>query len=275
MKSNLHVGNHEVLSIEGTALRLTDDGVQLFLSTEKTGIDYPAGLESYLKPGTGVWTVDRMVAKDVETLANASVETVLSQTDPRYNQVKDPFLFQHADRSHLLFCTHPFCWSSSNTGKVALAEDGSLAGAANFDFFSRGFTWDVAMTRGTSILTLPSVGVLAGQTIGLFFYDGGECVRDLDEHATAVKRPRGYSCEELGGVAVVDVDGLCRIERLSINEPLFVSPHGTGCSRYVDVLETEEGYYATWQQSQPDCSQPLVMNFVPRQTIISLLEETR
>ncbi len=274
-KSDLNVGDREVLSIEGTALRLVDNGVQLFLSTEKTGIDYPVGLESYLKPGTGVWTVDRIVGDDIDSLANATVETILSQDDPRFNQVKDPFLFQHADNAHLLFCSHPFCWSSSNTGKAALTEDGSVAGAADFEFFPRGFTWDVAMTRGTSILPLPSVGILAEQSIGLFFYDGGECVRNLDEHSAAVKRPRGYSCEELGGAAVVDIHDLDCIERLSINEPLLVSPHGTGCSRYVDVLETEAGYYTTWQQSQPDYSQPLVMNFVPRETIISLLEETR
>ncbi|QDT12026.1 hypothetical protein K239x_40340 [Planctomycetes bacterium K23_9] len=270
-KSDLNTDGHEVLSIEGTALRIVDGGVQLFLSTEKTGIDYPSGLEQFLKPGTGVWTVDRIVAADVPSLASGSVETILSTRDPRFIQVKDPFVFDHQDQSHLLFCTHPFCWSSSNTGKVPLATDGTIERVASFDFFPRGFTWDVAMTRGTAIVELPSVGILAGQQRGLFFYDGGECVRNLDEHQSAVARPRGYSCEELGGAAVVDTNDLARLDRLSLTEPLFVSPHGTGCSRYVDVLSTDEGYYVTWQQSQDDGSQPLVLNFVPRDEILMLL----
>jgi hypothetical protein len=43
---------------------------------------------------------------------------------------------------------------------------------------------------------------------------------------------------------------------------MFVSPYGTGCSRYVDVLTTKEGIHATWQQSQKNRSQPLVRNIV-------------
>lgn len=127
------------------------------------------------------------------------------------------------------------------------------------------------MTRGTAILPLENVG--QGRHIGLMFYDGGECVRNLDEHATAVHRPRGYSCEELGGAAYVLGDDLNTIERLSVNEPMFVSPSGTGCSRYADVLATSDGYYATWQQSQEDGSQPLVMNHVTREQVDSVLRD--
>ena len=60
-------------------------------------------------------------------------------------------------------------------------------------------------------------------------------------------------------------------ERLSTLAPAFVSPHGTGCSRYVDVLFTEEYAYATWQQSQDDLSQPLVMNVVEMSTVAEML----
>ena len=142
---------------------------------------------------------------------------------------------------------------------------------ANLEFFPRGFTWDVAMTRGTAIVHLPRIGVLADHDVQLFFYDGGECVRDLDQHASAVKRPRGFSCEELGGVAYCQNGDLNTVQRLSVNHPMFVSPHGTGSSRYVDVLVTADNYIATWQQSQDDGSQPLVMNVVPRAEIEALL----
>jgi len=61
------------------------------------------------------------------------------------------------------------------------------------------------------------------------------------------------------------------VHRLSKYQPLMVSPWGTGCSRYVDVLATKDGMITTWQQSQKDSSQPLVMNFVESGRIRPLL----
>ena len=57
------------------------------------------------------------------------------------------------------------------------------------------------MARGTCVFDVPQKGIFSEKQISLFFYDGGECVRNLDAHEGAVKRPRGYSCEELGGLA--------------------------------------------------------------------------
>ena len=270
-KADLNVGTRQVLSIEGSALRFIDDRVELFVSTEKQGIGYPQELSSHQKPGTGVWTIDRLTAASISQLSAAGVETILQTSDPRFLHVKDPFLGSHAGVDCLLFCTHPFCWTSSNTGYVVLDDRALSVQQANLEFFPRGFTWDVAMTRGTALVPLPRVGVLADQDVQLFFYDGGECVRDLDQHASAVQRPRGYSCEELGGVAYCQNGDLNTVQRLSVNHPMFVSPHGTGSSRYVDVLLTAEHYIVTWQQSQDDGSQPLVMNMVPRTEIEALL----
>ena len=59
-KSDLNAGYRSVLSIEGSALHLTEKGVELFVSTEKEGIQYPAEFRDFLKPGTGVWTIDRL-----------------------------------------------------------------------------------------------------------------------------------------------------------------------------------------------------------------------
>lgn len=131
--------------------------------------------------------------------------------------------------------------------------------------FHRGYTWDVAISRVTAWLHVPRIGQFSNlppQT--LLFYDGGESMRDLDEHKQAISRPRGYSCEELGGLAVASGEETKEIQRLSIHLPLFISPMGKGTSRYVDVLETENGFFATWEQSQDDFSQPLVMNYLSR-----------
>ncbi|MEM7531092.1 MAG: sialidase family protein [Chloroflexota bacterium] len=278
-KTDLNVGERTVLSIEGTALRFTDTdvegegGVELFISTEKDNIGYPDVVSGFLKPGTGVWTIDYMQADSVAGLQHAQIQPLLECRDPRYLNVKDPFWFEQANGDLLLgFVTHPFNWTSSVAcyARRAAGSGGSSNGSTQFDepvydFFPRGVTWDVAMSRVTAWMRVPQVGVFADtEPQTLLFYDGGESMRNMQEHEQAIKRPRGYSCEELGGVAVAGSDGISDFERLSIYAPLLVSPHGFGTSRYVDVLETADGYYAIWQQSQPDFSQPLVMNFVSR-----------
>jgi len=267
-KSDLDVQDRRVLSIEGSAIHWTDDGVELFVSTEKSNIGYPDRLAAYLKPGTGVWTIEHLRADSIEGLARAEPVTLLESTDPGYLHLKDPALYDAPNGDCLLlFCSHPFSWSSSNTGyAVRKSGDGSFDSRC-YDFFPRGPSWDVAISRGTAMIDLPCDGVVTDHRVRLLFYDGGESLRDLDEHAHAAKRPRGYSCEELGGVAYVVDDDLSNVYRLSCDLPAFVSPYGTGCSRYVDVLSTEEGYFVTWQQSQHDFSQPLVMNFVDRDRI--------
>jgi hypothetical protein len=277
-KADLNLPEMPVLSIEGSALHVTDAGVELFVSSEKDGRPYPDDLQAFQKPGTGIWTIDRIQADTVAGLAHAEVQPLLASHDPRFLHVKDPVRYTQQDGELLLgFCTHPFNWSSSNSAYAVRVETGTATkptafSTPTYDFFRRGFTWDVAISRITALLRVPRVGAFAGgPALVLAFYDGGESMRNYDEHVQAVKRPRGYSCEELGGLAVAPEDDLGAIERLSVNAPAFVSPWGTGCSRYVDVLETEEGFYATWQQSQADLSQPLVMNFVSREKAQSLL----
>ncbi|MFK7805483.1 MAG: exo-alpha-sialidase [Anaerolineae bacterium] len=267
-----HTAGWETLSIEGAALHFTSNGVELFVSSEKK-IGYPDALAGYLKPGSGRWTIEHARAKSIQELELAPFKTIIENDDARWLHPKDPFFRSQPNGDLLLgFVTHPFNWAGSNSGYAVRRAGENHFDPAVFDFFPTGLTWDIAISRITSWLPLPQVGVLAdGVSRTLVFYDGGESMRDLDEHKSAMSRPRGYSCEELGGLAVADESGTADFERLSILGPDFVSPHGTGCSRYVDVLETAEGYYATWQQSQPDFSQPLVMNFVSKEEVEHLL----
>lgn len=272
-KSDLDLEGKPVLSIEGSALHFTSEGVELFVSSEKDNIPYPNDLAAYKKPGTGVWTIERLLAPSIADLTSSPIESLLSTQDPRFLHVKDPLIYERTNGDLLLgFCTHPFSWTSSNSAYVLRKHGADIFGPPVFDFFRRGFTWDVAMTRITHYLRVPSTGAFAqGPTLTLIFYDGGESLRRYEEHAHGVSRPRGYSCEELGGLAVMVDDDPGSMERLSRYFPLFVSPWGTGCSRYVDVLQTQEGFYATWQQGQADGSQPLVANFVSREEAERLL----
>ncbi len=272
-KSDFNVGQREVLSIEGSGLLWTSTGVELFVSTEKTNIGYPVGLDAYLKPGTGVWTIEHLRAESIERLKYAEPVTVVQSEDPGHLHAKDPVIYQSPVGDLVLFyCTHPFSWSSSNAAYVVRKSDATNFGRPQTEFFPRGPAWDVAITRATALVDLPCVGVLADKRVQLLFYDGGESLRNLDQHAHAAKRPRGYSCEELGGVAYVIDEDLSKVHRLSTDLPAFVSPYGTGCSRYVDVLQTANGYYATWQQSQTDLSQPLVLHQVDHSQIESVLQ---
>ena len=270
-KAALNSPGGDVLSIEGSCLRFTEDGVELFVSTEKSGVPYPDAVSDFLKPGAGVWTIDVLRAASVEELVQAEVEVAFSSSCPEHLHVKDPFFWATSKGDRLGFCSHPFGWSSSNTGIADLPSVGQTISAPEHSIFPRGTTWDVAMTRGTCVLPVPKVGIFEDKPVNVLFYCGGECLRPLDEHGTAVKRPRGFSCEEIGGAAFYLEDNMADAVRLSDLLPMFLSPHGTGCSRYVDVLATNEGFYSTWQQSQEDLSQPLVMNFVERSQAEAIL----
>lgn len=261
----------EALSIEGSALRFGPGRVDLYVSSEKR-VPYPAPVEAFQKPGTGIWTIERLSAPTLEGLAGARPRTVAASIDPATLQIKDPFLAgRPGGGQYLFFCHHSFNWSSSGTGYFPLGSDGDPEGPPVFDGWPRGPAWDVAITRGTCVLPLPGPPPGAATApsewpagLGLAFYDGGECLRNLDEHANAVRRPRGYSCEELGGLGYY-VDGdPARFRRISALFPEFTSPDGTGCLRYVDVLAAPDSYIATWQQSRPDGSQALMINRVPR-----------
>ncbi|MBC8869083.1 MAG: exo-alpha-sialidase [Planctomycetes bacterium] len=273
-KADLSGEGDQVVSIEGTALhRLADGRVELFISSEKDR-PYPDPFTGYQKPGTGVWTIDRMIADSVEGLEPASLEPVLENIDrPEYLHVKDPVVFDDADRGTiLLFCSHPFTWSSANTGMAVRVPDGKHFDLQSWELVSRGPAWDVASTRLTARLRIPQVGLFGqDEPCSVYFYDGCECVRELEENEKAERRPRGYSCEEIGGALFGWNNEFPDMERLSAVEPLFISPHGTGCSRYVDVVQTTEGLLATWQQSQPDGSQPLVGHIVPMDEVHQIL----
>ncbi len=257
-KNDLSAESGRVLSIEGSCLVNRGNGYSLFVSSEKER-RYPDEVAAFQKDGTGIWSIDEMRADDPASFDPSTITEVVRSDDPAWLHVKDPFWVPGNDGTdRLFFCTHPYNWSSSNTGYAAV--DRGTIQSPVFSCLERGSTWDVAITRATAVMPLPRVESLPQASV--LFYDGGECMRKLDEHSASSSRPRGYSCEEIGGAMLVQEGEMASAQRLSRLQPLFVSPWGTGASRYVDVLVTKNGYYATWQQSQDDMSQPLVMNYL-------------
>lgn len=271
-KEDLRVGEHGVLSIEGTCLHLTANGVELYVSSEKD-LAYPEMVQKFQKPGTGVWSIDRIVADRVTELRPTGIEPLLASDTPATLHVKDPVVFDLPDQgTAMIYCTHPFAWSSSNTGVAVWEEGKNTFSVVSDSMLPRGFVWDVAATRVTERLPVPRVGAFKHlPPLSLYFYDGAECLRPHEQHAKGVKRPRGYSCEEIGGLAWGFDADFPLVQRLSVNCAFFVAPYGTGCSRYVSALVTEEGIYACWQQSQPDLSQPLVGHWLPMDEVTRVL----
>ena len=95
-KNDLSV-NEEVVSIEGASLirsETTSDGWELFVSTEKR-VSYPKPLINFQKPGTGVWSIDRIKGTDgLSSLAPDTLETVASSQKGETLHVKDPVAFR-------------------------------------------------------------------------------------------------------------------------------------------------------------------------------------
>jgi hypothetical protein len=170
----------QVVSIEGTALWRRPAGAWEFYVSSEKAWEYPAGLESYRKPGCGVWSIDAIAGPTPDALDAAALRPVLRESaDAAYLHVKDPVVYGELDgRTHLLYCSHPYCWSSANTG-LAVRDPGAEGfRVVTRQLVPRGPAWDVAGTRVTCRLRVPRLGRFAGlPPVSLVFYDGLECVR--------------------------------------------------------------------------------------------------
>ena len=276
-KADLSSDDASVVSIEGGCLLPSIDGGawELFVSTEKQ-IPYPKNLIHFQKPGTGVWSIDCLSGDCSEptSISAKNLTTVLSTSEGGLLHMKDPVAFRNADGfTQLVFCSHPFSWSSSNTGLATREVTGDPFHLVSKSLLDRGPSWDVACVRVTERLLLPKLGILENlPSLSLYFYDGAECLRSLDQNPRAARRARGYSCEELGGLAWGFDHEFPKLRRLSQDFPLFVSPHASGCSRYVSASFLADGTLAAaWQQVAADGSQPLVGHFLNAEEVATTL----
>ena len=201
-KEDLSQNGRTVLSIEGTALHRPANGTWEFLVSSEKEQSYPESVKDYQKPGTGVWAIDRLVGTSVDELDAATMVPVLNgDGHPEYLHVKDPVVFSDvAGDAQMLFCSHPYNWTCSNTGLAVRMAGQDAFQARSWEVVSRGPTWDVAATRITDRMPVPPLGQFAGlPACAVYFYDGAECLRPHEENPLAHKRARGYSCEEIGG----------------------------------------------------------------------------
>jgi hypothetical protein len=268
----------EVVSIEGVSLipdSNSNTGFEFIISTEKKSA-YPKNLINFQKPGTGVWSIDLLKSESgLDSFKLDEMITIAQSEKGSTLHYKDPVAFTtNNGETNIIFCHHPFSWSSSNTGLLTRNKNQNSFELISENILERGNSWDVACSRVTEKLSVPKIGPFADlPDLSLYFYDGAECLRPLDQNAKAAKRPRGYSCEELGGLAWGWDSEFPKLNKLSIDFPLFISPHGTGCSRYASAVSLPDGsIFAAWQQSQENESQPLVGNHLPLAEVERILK---
>ena len=128
-KADLAHSGMGVVSIEGVALHLTDDGIELFISTEKDA-KYPERLADFQKPGAGVWSIDRIHADSAGNFSPGNIEEIIpfDVEEPARLHCKDPWVSDLANGDLLLgYCTHPFTWSSSGTGAYPFARPAAMS----------------------------------------------------------------------------------------------------------------------------------------------------
>ena len=268
----------EVVSIEGVSLipdSNSNTGFEFIISTEKKSA-YPKNLINFQKPGTGVWSIDLLKSESgLDSFKLDEMTTIARSEKGSTLHYKDPVAFTtNNGETNIIFCHHPFSWSSSNTCLLTRNKNQNSFELISENILERGNSWDVACSRVTEKLSVPKIGPFADlPDLSLYFYDGAECLRPLDQNAKAAKRPRGYSCEELGGLAWGWDSEFPKLNKLSIDFPLFISPHGTGCSRYASAVSLPDGsIFAAWQQSQENESQPLVGNHLPLAEVERILK---
>ncbi|MDZ7799161.1 MAG: hypothetical protein U5K81_00010 [Trueperaceae bacterium] len=152
----------EVLSIEGSSLRRrADGGWELFVSSEKRRA-YPSAYAEFQKPGTGVWTIDRMTGPSPDRLNAGTLAPVVVGIDPGHLHVKDPVTVDLADggtaRTDLQPPAHlgvqQYRAGAARRGRRGVRGHAPGAGTARS-------VLDVGVTRLTDRLRVPRVGRFA------------------------------------------------------------------------------------------------------------------
>ena len=211
-------------SVERAALVKYEDGYRLYLALETRD--------------THRWEIWLLDADDPTHFDPGAARPFLQPFDDRVAHVKDPVVLRVGGLWHFYVNFHPARWQSSSSALV-VSEDGIRPYWLG-DVLSGTQGWDATISRITTILHDPP----------LFwaFYDGGETMRE--------------SCEERTGLAF-SFD-LRTFQRLSLNGPALVSPHGTHSLRYCEAVPVDDRWLVYYEYTRPDGSHELRVSEVRR-----------
>ena len=134
----------EVVSIEGVSLipdSTSDTGFEFIISTEKKSA-YPKNLINFQKPGTGVWSIDLLQSENgLDSFKLDEMSTIARSEKGSTLHYKDPVAFTSNDgHTHIVFCHHPFSWSSSNSGLLTRKKNQASFDLISENILERGFS---------------------------------------------------------------------------------------------------------------------------------------
>lgn len=232
-------------SMERAALGRGPDGVwRLFLS--------------YVDPDTKKWRVDRMEADRPDSFDPTTTECLFDPDDLGVEGVKDPVLFHHDGAHHMILsyatplsdveggdgAMHATA-DAYNTGLVVSRTGLATSGnGRDYDWQGDLFSpetdgWDRWCRRICCVVPGPD-GLTA-------YYDGAA---DVSENY-----------EERTGIAVGP--DLRSLTSATPDGPCLVSPHATGCLRYMDALILDDRVLYYYELARPDGAHETRVSVVP------------
>jgi len=231
---------------------------------------------SFVDGRDGRWRVDRLEAESIDKLDPASRRPVFTADQLGIEGVKDPNVFVHGGIYWMLLsyvptpagATHEQMHASAdiyNTG-LSLSCSAVASSLDGKDWLWHGpimrpqpgsGRWDAYATRVCCV-------VPAGP-IWIAYYDGARSVEENYEERTGLAV--GGICPEpaagpaspstgaapLPAGAPAPVGGLLAFRSITPHGPALVSPHGSGCLRYVDVVR-----FGSERESPGSSSGPLI-----------------
>ena len=228
-------------SIERSALVRAPEGWRLYVSS--------------VDPADNRWRIDLLSAPRVEGFAASERREAMTAASTRTEGVKDPVVWlqdgatwmlipygpatgadlsaQHATGN--LFATgrhpHPTALAVSDDGaRFRWLGDAILPGAPG--------AWDSGVARASALIRRGDIWSL--------FYDGRTGHGDIYEDRTGL---------------AVSGDGR-HFTKVSLDGPLLASPWGTGCLRYLSILQRPESTLYYYECCRPDGSHELRLNVV-------------
>lgn len=213
---------------------------------------------SYVDPDHQMWRVDLMEADRPDRFEPASRHTVFDPVDLNIEGIKDPFVFTLGHEYHMLLSY------AKRSGNLTRKQEGDLHATADAyntgltvsrtglatssdgrtfswegDIFSPGSSdWDGWCTRICSLVYLPPVFTA--------FYDGASDVSGNYEERT-------------GLASGTDIR---KLRSLSPAGPRLVSPHASGCLRYLDALQFTDRIHYYYEYAREDGSHETRVNIV-------------
>lgn len=215
---------------------------------------------SYVDPGDNRWRIDVIQADDPASFDVSKRQKVFTASDVGVEGVKDAWvmrlngfyymLISYAARMETLSPEQQERMHATadiyNTGltlsssAMAVSQDGIKYEWLGDVFPPRAGAWDGYAAR---------LGCVVATEYGwIGYYDGSASVEGNYEERTGLAQSFD----------------LRHFQRLTFDGPALVSPHGSGCLRYIDAVPMKDEILLYYEYCRPDGSHELRMNRLPR-----------